>query len=79
MSSIETISGGRAARFRSRPDILRLVFSRIAVWNRTRRTRKQLADLSDHELQDLGLTRAAALQESLRPFWDTSSRHRSGY
>lgn len=79
MSAIETISGGRSARFRSRHDILRLVFGQIAVWYRTRRTRRQLADLSDHALQDLGLTREAALQEALRPFWDTHGRQRGDY
>ena len=36
--------------------LLRL-FSRIANWLETRRTRKALSQLSDRELDDIGLTR----------------------
>jgi len=37
--------------------ILAAVFGRIAAWNDARITRNALSKLSDHELDDLGLTR----------------------
>ncbi|MEL6477203.1 MAG: DUF1127 domain-containing protein [Pseudomonadota bacterium] len=36
--------------------------------------RRRLARLSDHELADIGLNRAAALREASRPFWDLPRR-----
>jgi uncharacterized protein YjiS (DUF1127 family) len=35
-----------------------------------RRTRHQLRDLSDELLRDIGITRAEAMQESRRSFWE---------
>jgi uncharacterized protein YjiS (DUF1127 family) len=35
-----------------------------------RRQRRALAEMDDRQLQDLGLTRAEALQEANRPLWD---------
>ncbi|MFZ6045943.1 DUF1127 domain-containing protein [Pseudomonas sp. CR3202] len=32
-------------------------------------TRHQLLELDDHALRDVGLTRAQALDEALKPFW----------
>ena len=45
-------------------------------WNRLlelvalQRQRTQLRDLTDHELRDIGITRAAAYKEAMRPLWD---------
>ncbi|MEM8791536.1 MAG: DUF1127 domain-containing protein [Pseudomonadota bacterium] len=36
--------------------------------------RRRLAQLSDRELEDIGLDRAAALREAGRPFWDLPRR-----
>ncbi|WP_229597942.1 MULTISPECIES: DUF1127 domain-containing protein [unclassified Labrenzia] len=44
-----------------------------------RRTRLELLELSDAALEDLGLTREAALAEAMRPFWDTESRRKGRY
>ena len=32
-------------------------------------TRRRLLELDDHALRDIGLTRAQALDEALKPFW----------
>ena len=76
MSSIESIGSSQSTRFRFRRNILKMVHARLVAWGQMRRTRRQLAELSDGALQDLGLTREAALEEALRPFWDTTSRRR---
>ena len=39
-------------------------------WHELARQRRALGALSDHMLKDLGLTRADALREAGRPFWD---------
>jgi uncharacterized protein YjiS (DUF1127 family) len=39
-------------------------------WQELARQRRALGALSDHLLKDLGLTRADALREAGRPFWD---------
>jgi uncharacterized protein YjiS (DUF1127 family) len=44
----------------------------VARWQRPYRrlrTRRALLRLTDEQLADVGLTRAAANQEALRPFW----------
>ncbi len=40
------------------------------------RQRKALANLDDHLLRDLGLTREEALREADRPLWDAPSHWR---
>ena len=39
------------------------------AWSERRRTRKALSKLDDHQLQDVGITRAAAEREAKLPFW----------
>ncbi|NRB02973.1 MAG: DUF1127 domain-containing protein [Rhodobacteraceae bacterium] len=41
----------------------------VAKWHQNRNTRLALRDLSDHQLEDVGLTRREALDESRRVFW----------
>ena len=41
----------------------------FAKWSQRSRTRRALADLDDHMLRDLGLTRDQATRESRRMFW----------
>jgi len=39
------------------------------IWFERARQRRQLRELSDHMLRDIGLTRADAWAESEKPFW----------
>ncbi|MHA6262024.1 DUF1127 domain-containing protein [Arenibacterium sp. CAU 1754] len=41
----------------------------VATWDQLSRTRRDLAQLSDHMLDDIGLTYAQARRESKRWFW----------
>lgn len=38
-------------------------------WHERSRTRQELAELSDHLLRDVGITKAEAQWESSKPFW----------
>ncbi len=53
------------------PALLRLL--RVpALWCTRARERRQLAELEDHSLADIGVTRDAALREARRPPWSGS-------
>jgi len=39
-------------------------------WHRVSYERRLLASLSSHQLSDIGVSRAEALSEAARPFWD---------
>lgn len=41
----------------------------LTVWLFRRRTRRSLADMPEHLLLDIGLTRDAARSEAEKPFW----------
>lgn len=41
----------------------------VTKWDTRRRTRKHLGRLGDHHLQDIGVTRATALAECRKWFW----------
>ncbi|WP_428541512.1 DUF1127 domain-containing protein [Profundibacter sp.] len=41
----------------------------LLTWDLRRRTRRQLQNLTDTELQDIGLTRDEAYTEARRLFW----------
>lgn len=41
----------------------------VSVWLDRSRQRRQLAQLSDHMLRDIGLTRVDAWAEAEKPFW----------
>jgi len=45
------------------------VFSTIALWRQRGCSRHVLATLDDHQLHDIGVTRAEARIESAKPFW----------
>jgi uncharacterized protein YjiS (DUF1127 family) len=55
-------------------DLSRLPLPPVARWWRVRRERRQLLEMNDHMLRDVGLTRAQARQEAARPFWDVPAR-----
>ena len=40
------------------------------TWRQRSRTRAQLAGISVHSLQDIGISRIDALIESNKPFWE---------
>lgn len=59
------------ALVRLRPAALRLPsWGRLLRRLDCGRSRRRLADLDDHILRDIGLTRDQALQEAERPIWD---------
>ena len=41
----------------------------LVEWERRARERKSLAEMPDHMLKDLGVTRSDAVRESEKPFW----------
>jgi uncharacterized protein YjiS (DUF1127 family) len=43
----------------------------ILRWREVRRQRRALLALSDQLLKDIGISRADAIREASRPFWDT--------
>lgn len=49
--------------------ILGWIFRTVRVWRILKRTRRQLAELDDRQLRDVGLTRGQALREHSKPFW----------
>jgi uncharacterized protein YjiS (DUF1127 family) len=53
------------------PAWMRRVIATFRSWHRNVRARRELLQLNDHELRDIGLTRVEALYEASRPFWDS--------
>jgi uncharacterized protein YjiS (DUF1127 family) len=41
----------------------------IRLWYERSRQRRQLAELPDHRLRDIGVTYAGAQAEAVKPFW----------
>lgn len=41
----------------------------LSIWLNRARSRRQLRDLPDYLLKDLGISRATAEQEARKPFW----------
>jgi uncharacterized protein YjiS (DUF1127 family) len=61
----------RAGRLAERlQGALSWVILTLLRWQELARQRRALGALSDHMLKDFGLTRADALREAGRPFWD---------
>jgi len=55
-----------------RPDVQRSVrraVDAVLTWQQRARERRQLMRLSDHMLRDIGISRAEALGEAEKPFW----------
>jgi uncharacterized protein YjiS (DUF1127 family) len=44
-------------------------FQKFASWIKRSAERRRLADMSDRELKDIGITRYDALMEWKKPFW----------
>ncbi|UPR57577.1 DUF1127 domain-containing protein [Vibrio sp. ED004] len=45
-------------------------YSKFRTYLQNRRTRKHLAELSDHLLEDVGITREPANEEMRKSFWE---------
>ncbi|RLA37661.1 MAG: hypothetical protein DRR03_02085 [Gammaproteobacteria bacterium] len=45
------------------------LFAVVVTWHERSRQRRQLLDLDDRLLKDVGISRADALAASARPFW----------
>jgi uncharacterized protein YjiS (DUF1127 family) len=45
------------------------VATTLAVWAARKSSRRELAEMSDYELRDVGLTRADVWREVSKPFW----------
>ncbi|MBM3596877.1 MAG: DUF1127 domain-containing protein [Alphaproteobacteria bacterium] len=43
--------------------------ARLLLWQERAAERQYLSTMADHELRDLGLSRADILQEAAKPFW----------
>ena len=65
----DTRSGAGCARPARGDTALRRVFSLLRRWLERAHSRRQLCELDDHILQDIGLTRDAVRREATRPFW----------
>jgi uncharacterized protein YjiS (DUF1127 family) len=62
-------SNTRSARSRAPASLLQAVGAHFRDMAETWRQRRQLANLSDGQLKDIGLTRADVADETSRPFW----------
>ena len=53
------------------PALLNLIRLRalLLVWAQRARQRRQLAELSDRQLDDVGISRSEAMDEARKPFW----------
>ena len=47
------------------------LFALVRVWRERQRIRRQLAVMSERELQDIGICRSEIACESAKPFWRT--------
>jgi len=62
----------RPALARTRPGFFGTLFQRMLL----QRQRQRLAELPDHLLKDVGLTRETAAREANRPAWDAPAHFR---
>ena len=60
---------------RQRPAAATRALTRVFAWMERARSRRQLAELDDRMLADIGIDRATAHVESERPFWLDSRTH----
>ena len=69
-TTLSTSPGRAAATARRRwRAALATVGASLRTWRHRARGRRALEALSDHELRDIGLTRAHACREAQKPFW----------
>lgn len=51
---------------------MKILARKIRLWRAVARQRRELRGVSDHILKDIGLSRADAIREANRHFWDHS-------
>lgn len=66
---IHSASVAATEKGRAFPSNVHAWLSLIAKWKANRRVRRHLATLPDHLLEDIGLTRQQAEQETQKWFW----------
>ncbi len=49
--------------------LLKRIIANLSLWRARSRQRRQLAEMSPHMLNDIGLSRYDAMQEYEKPFW----------
>jgi uncharacterized protein YjiS (DUF1127 family) len=64
-----TLGPPRRAAQRPSNSALRHLIGLLWRWRERAHSRRQLCELDDRILQDIGLTRDAVLRETTRPFW----------
>jgi uncharacterized protein YjiS (DUF1127 family) len=62
-------SSGQTQAAHLRGEAVGEAMATLTLWQGRRRSRQQLADLSDQMLQDIGITRAEVEREYGKPFW----------
>lgn len=66
-SDVRHQSGGSSEPFL--PHLLHRMGETLHVWHERMATRRELAELDDHMLHDIGLTRTDVVREIDKPFW----------
>ncbi len=63
--------GGRMARlgYTSNTSWLTRLTDTVAMWQERSRSRRALAQLTSHQLSDIGVNRLDAIREASKPFW----------
>ncbi|HYB10638.1 MAG TPA: DUF1127 domain-containing protein [Alphaproteobacteria bacterium] len=51
------------------PNGLGRILNGLREWHRRGRSRRELFELDDHLLHDIGVTRGNAVEEASKPFW----------
>jgi uncharacterized protein YjiS (DUF1127 family) len=58
----------RMTNYQSSPVVSRLL-AQLRLWRRRARERNQLAQLSERDLHDIGMSRGTVYAELQKPFW----------
>jgi uncharacterized protein YjiS (DUF1127 family) len=67
--NLTTTSNAISARFQASPALLTRIAEELLTWNTRSRQRYELAEMPDHALLDMGITRAQAIAEAAKPVW----------
>ena len=68
-SGTTVMRGLRADFAPRRKTALRRLIDCLLLWQERASQRYRLAEMSDHQLRDMGLTRSEVERESEKPFW----------
>jgi len=64
-----TIESGQSGIAQRASKYLQSLAKAYRVWRRRSQTRRSLKTLSEHQLRDIGVSRAEAVVEADKPFW----------